>query len=52
MNLKDFIAEISRKLNYPWWQKIGSWPISQVLVVKYWGKPNRKKTLVITNTPF
>ena len=52
LTLKDLVGTLSRTLNYKWWQIPGKWPLSQTLYMKYWGKPNQKKKVVLTNQPF
>lgn len=52
ISLKDIVASLSHTLKYEWHKQLGKWPLSQILYVKYWGKPDKPKTVVITNRPF
>ena len=51
VTFKDLVVSLSQTLRYEWWLR-PKWPISQSLYMRYWGKPNQPKKVVLTNRPF
>ena len=50
--LKDIVESLSSRPATNWFLQPKKWPMAISLYVRYWGKAQRIKKVVITNRPF